>query len=393
MSPTAGQSLRNFFFRIFGTFCALIASWIAWYIVDENPAGTIVFFFIFLHASVYVLLKYPQYTTVGMISQVTMAIIIGYGLQVRQIGIEIATSNGQAYHPIYELGPIRLATVCAGLFVAWIWTVFPYPISEHNQIRKSLSGSLYLLANYYSVTRETVRLRLRNEQGDMTLKDSPGRKLEKARTKLYSKANLAIAGLRTQSGFLKFDIPIGGKFPQEKYQEIITRLQSILNFMSLINTASYSFTELRQEGAGGHGLKWLADLQRLVGQAKLASEQVTSLLSLMSASVSVGQPLPPYLRVPEEYWFAERLEEMDQDILSVRHIAEPGYASFAVVQVSTKFVHDDLRALVAAVKELVGELDFSYHIVSTTDRTGRESEETALFAKTDSHSTSRTKQE
>lgn len=381
MSPTAGQSLRNFILRILGTFVAVIAAWIAWYIVDGKTPGVIVFYFIVIHGGVYILLKYPQYMPVGMISQITLSLVIGYELQVRKIGVQVATSNGQAYYPIYELGPIRLATVVAGLFVAWIWTIFPYPISEHNQIRKSLGSALYLLANYYSVTHETVRLRLRDELGDMSSKESPGRKLEKSRNKIYSKANLTIQGLRAQSEFLKFDIPIGGKFPREQYQNLVVHLQSILNFMSLISLASYSFTELREEGYEKN-LRWLKDFQKLVGQANMTSEQVTTLLSLMSASVNGGQALPPYLRVPEPWLLANKLDSMDRELLSVRHIAEPGYASFAVVQIGTKFIHDDLKRLVAGVKELVGELDFSYHIVSTTDPDRGESEETLVYTRT-----------
>lgn len=380
MSPSAGQSLRNFILRILGTSAAMIAAWIAWYIVDGQTAGVIVFFFIALHGGVYILLKYPQYTPVGMIGQVTVGLIIGYELQARKVGVEVATSNGQAYYPIYELGPIRLATVCAGLFVGWIWTIFPYPISEHNQIRKNLASALYLLANYYSVTHETVRLRIRDELGDMTSKESPGRKLEKARNKIYSKANLTIQGLRAQSAFLKFDIPVGGKFPRQQYQDLVVHLQSILNFMSLVSLSSYSFTELREEGTED-SLRWLHDFQQLVGEAHMTSEQVTTLLSLVSASVSNGQALPPYLRVPEPWVLASKLDTMDRDILSVRHIAEPGYASFAVVQIGTKFIHDDLRRLIAGVKELVGELDFSYHIVSTTD-SSRESDETLVYTRT-----------
>ena len=63
----------------------------------------------------------------------------------------------QAYYPVWELGLIRLATVLGGLFVAWVWTIIPYPITEHSQLRKNLGSSLYLLANYYSV-RELLHL-------------------------------------------------------------------------------------------------------------------------------------------------------------------------------------------------------------------------------------------
>lgn len=44
---------------------------------------------------------------------------------------------------------------------------------------------------------------------------------------------------------------------------------------------------------------------------------------------------------------------MDRDILSVRHIAEPGYSAFAVMQVSTRCIIDDLEKLIQSVFALV----------------------------------------
>lgn len=382
MSPSAGQSVRGFVLRIFGTTIAMLLSWIAYYIVDGKTAGVLVFYFLFLHFGLYILLKYPQYTPVGMISQVTLTLILGYELQVRQIGIATAQSNGQAYYPIYELAPIRLATVCGGLFLAWIWTVFPYPITEHSQLRQNLGRSLYLLANLYSVVHESVLVRLRGEEGDANSKGSPGYKLAKARRKIYGKSSVLLSSLSAQSAFLKFDIPIGGKFPREKYQHIIGQMQSALNFMALISIASEEFSRLQTANGdddGQNGSKWLANFRRIIGEAHVTSEQVTGLLSVLSASILSATPLPPYLRVPEHYQLSKRLDDIDEDILNVRHIAEPGYSAFAVIQVGTRCVINDLRSILSAVKELVGELDFSYHIVSTRDPSRNESEVTVTL--------------
>jgi hypothetical protein len=365
MSPSAGQSLRNFLLRILGTIVAMLLSLITWYIVDGKVAGVLVFLFIFLHLGSYVLIKYPQYTPVGMIGQITLILIIGYELQVEKLGIETATSNGQRYYPIYELGPIRLATVCAGLLIAWFWTIFPYPITEHNQMRNGLSQALYLLANYYSVMHETVFIRLRDI--DCTRKDSPAHQLEKMRLKLYSKASLTIQNLRAQSQFLKFDIPIGGRFPGEKYQKLVDEMQSMLNFMSLVSLASSTFENVRNDYPDAGGQRWLRSLRKVVGEAEMTSQEITTTLSLMSAAVSAGHPLPPYLRIPEAYLLEQKLDALDRDLLSVRHIAEPGYASFAVMQVGSRCIIDDMKRVMAGVKDLVGELDFSYHIISTSD--------------------------
>jgi hypothetical protein len=106
---------------------------------------------------------------------------------------------------------------------------------------------------------------------------------------------------------------------------------------------------------------------------------VTTLLSLLSSSITNGNPLPPYVRVPAPYQLSERLDNLDRDILSIRHIAEPGYASFSVIQIGTKSLLDDLQKLLDGVRELVGELDFSFHVISTSDKSKEDSEETLTY--------------
>jgi len=374
MSPSAGQSLFSFLLRIAGTFAAMCTSFIIWYIVDGHTAGVLVFFWFFVMWGFYIVIKYPKIIPVGMIFSVTNTLIIGYELQVRKIGITLSESNGQAYYPIYELAPYRLATVCAGIFVAWFWTIFPYPISEHSELRQDLGSALYLLANYYSVVQETVRTRI---YGREDLSDgSPYEALEKARLKVFSKSVLILQNLRTHSAFIKYDLPIGGRFPKATYDKIINRIQDILNFTSLISFASQTFTDMNLASDGSNSeSEWLRDFRRLVRDANVTSREVTTLLALLSASVASGQPLPPYLKTPEAYQLSTKLDAMDKDILSVRHIVEPGFAAFACIQIGTKCIADDLKALLRDVKELVGELDFSFHVVSTADGSAGSSKE------------------
>ena len=76
------------------------------------------------------------------------------------------------------------------------------------------------------------------------------------------------------------------------------------------------------------------------------SQEITSILALLSASVTNGNPLPPYLKAPQAYKLSARLEELDADILSIKHIAEPGYSAFAVMQIASSLVSDDLEKLI-----------------------------------------------
>lgn len=89
-------------------------------------------------------------------------------------------------------------------------------------MRQSLGASLYMLANYYSVIHETVKIRMRGGEGDWTLKTSAGRRLAKARNKVFSKLMLMLNGLRTYSEFQRWEVPVGGRFPKRKYDSIIS---------------------------------------------------------------------------------------------------------------------------------------------------------------------------
>ncbi|KAL5343024.1 hypothetical protein BJX70DRAFT_244340 [Aspergillus crustosus] len=361
MSPTSGQSIFGFALRIFGTILAMVLSFLCWYIPGQKTPGILVFFFLFTAATFYIPVKQFRFRIAGIITVISTAMIVGYELQARKIGQQNVSANGQTYYPIYLLAPYRLAVVTGGIAVAFFWTFFPYPISEHSVLRQNLGSSLYLLANYYSILHETVTARMRGDEGDIALRTTAGRRLLKARNKVFSKQMIMLSSLRTYSEFLKWEVPIGGRFPKEQYDRIITCIENIVNYLSLLGYASDSLKHLDDESDSA----WLSDLKRLIASARVTTHQVTSVLCLLSASLTNQQPLPPYLKTPKPYSFSKRLEQLDKDILSLRHIAEPGFATFAVLQISTRCIVGDVERLMKDVKTLVGELDFSFHALST----------------------------
>ena len=59
----------------------------------------------------------------------------------------------------------------------------------------------------------------------------------------------------------------------------------------------------------------------------------------------------------------------------MKHVEEPGYSAYAVMQVASSLVTDDLARLVDHVKDLVGETDFSFTVGmsdSSVDSVGSE---------------------
>lgn len=124
-------------------------------------------------------------------------------------------------------------------------------------------------------------------------------------------------------------------------------ITSIVNYTALLGYASGTFAQpsLNGDEADPSSAQWFQDFRRIILASNITSHEITSLLALLSSSITNGQPLPPYLRAPQAFQLARRLEAIDRDILSIRHITEPGYAAFAVLQISTRCIQMDIEKL------------------------------------------------
>ncbi|KAI5369974.1 Putative ER transporter, 6TM [Septoria linicola] len=355
MTRTAGQSTWSFALRIAGTFIAMVASYIIWYIVDGHTAGVIVFLWLWMFLAFYILLKQKTLLIAGIISIVTAILVIGYELQTRVVGVEVSESNGQPAYPTYLLAPYRLATVCGGLAVAYIWTIFPYPVSESTELRKDVGAALYMLANLSSVVHELVRSRVQKIDGDESAKGTRAFHLEKARNQVFTKTLSLLTTLQQNSAFSKFQIRVGGRFPHEEYTGLIESIQRVLQYTSLIAYASRTFSATEADS------EWSVDFRKLLGGVNATSHRLTSLLALLSSSITDGKALPPHLDIPQHARYVKNLEAIDRDILSVRHIAEPEYSAFAVIQICAQCINDDVVKITRHVKTLVGTIDFTFH--------------------------------
>lgn len=225
MGANGGQGIFGFACRIFGTTLSMSTSIILWYMGDGRTGAVIPLLYLFTALWFYALVKWPRFAVVAIISAVTQILIVGYELGVKKTGIKLATSTGQPYYTIYLLAPYRLATVAGGLFVAFIWTFIPYPVSTHSALRRDLGSTMHLLANYYSCVHTTVDLRLSAGHKHNKKKGTPAWKLEKARSKVFSKTIVLLNKLRDNPSYLRHEPSFGGKFPKYTYDELIESMQ------------------------------------------------------------------------------------------------------------------------------------------------------------------------
>jgi hypothetical protein len=166
------------------------------------------------------------------------------------------------------------------------------------------------------------------------------------------------------------------------FPRLILNVQNLLKYCSLLSYASATFSPTNPSSpsaaaAAADGKppshdEWGLDFRRLLLSSQSTSHELTSLLALLSSSLLHGRPLPPYLTPPTTGRYVARLNKIDHDILKNRHIADPEYAAFAVMQICARCMQDDIAKIQRTVTGLVGEIDFSFHAVSSE----RGSEET-----------------
>jgi hypothetical protein len=138
-------------------------------------------------------------------------------------------------------------------------------------------------------------------------------------------------------------------------------MQNMFNYMALMSYSSGTFlTEPEAEET-----EWMADFRRFTSDLTITSHQMTSTLCLTSFSLTNAQPLPPYLKLPHPYALPDRMESVDPEVLSVKHVAEPCYAAFAVLEVASSLVGQEMSNIVKGVQNLVGEVDFSFHVMDS----------------------------
>lgn len=270
-------------------------------------------------------------------------------MQVRKLGIPTATSNGQPYYPIYLFGPYKLAAVAAGCAISFFWVIFPYPITAKSQLRRLLGRSLFVLAQFYSCMHTTIELWFADELGTQTDPSSPGYRLQASRHKIFKEEMLLLTGLRMHSHFSTFEPPIGGRFPKERYDNIIAEIQRILTSMSLMAHTTQNLDALAIEsdhGDADRGNQWMRRLADIaLKSADFNSHRITSLLCHLSAAIANGQPLPPYLSMPDLFPLARQLQRIDHELLSIRHIEDPAFSAFVSLEVLRSVVSVNLQGL------------------------------------------------
>lgn len=190
--------------------------------------------------------------------------------------------------------------------------------------------------------------------------------LQKARRAIFKEEMTLLASLRALSHFSTFEPPIGGKFPKATYDAIIDQIQRILISMALMaqitsttsttnaDTNTESKSESESESKSKSAIGWSTRLATAALQStEFKSHATTSLLCHLGSAITNAQPLPPYLSAGELFPLARWVRHVDGEMLSLRHVDDPWFAGFGLLEVLRSVVGVELEGLLGYVTYLL----------------------------------------
>ncbi|UKZ52913.1 hypothetical protein TrVGV298_006699 [Trichoderma virens] len=331
MARTAGSSTFLLIGRVLGTIASMVTSYIIWYAVDEKTPGILILLWLWFIVIGYLFVKFPDFFSIWFVALIASIVMIANELQTRKLGKEVVLQSGQAVYAPYIIFPYRLAVVTLGVGTGYFWTVFPYPLSEHSELRQIIAKTMYELAHYYMCIQQTIIARLHGNFGDLGDKTSPGSHLQAARRRIFHKYQALNTRSKTSFQFLDWEFALGGRFPKQTYGEMLSILERLGSYMTL---ASYVSRELKVPDAAS---SWWANDPTGTAEAHLTPDGITARMIILHSALSRAHPLPPELAVLKIPHLGEFLT---RDVP-----ADEGFAAAALIHTVNWYLIRDVNRL------------------------------------------------
>ena len=275
--------------------------------------------------------KFPNFYSIWLVALIAAIVMIANELQVRQLGDKAVSESGQAVYAPYIIFPYRLAVVTLGVIVAYFWTLFPYPLSEHSELRQEVAKSMYILANMSRCIEQTIHARLNGTSGDVDDRNSPIFRLQNTRRRIFRKYQIMSTSAKTYYRFLDWEFSLGGRFPKKTYGEILAILERISSYMTL---SGYVSKALKHDPTAAG---WWTTDQNDTAQAHLTPGGVTMRMVVLHSALSRAHPLPPKLM---ELKIPNLNEFLTRDIPT-----EEGFAAAALIHTVNWYLIRDVNRL------------------------------------------------
>ncbi|KAK9764644.1 hypothetical protein K7432_007686 [Basidiobolus ranarum] len=179
--------------------------------------------------------------------------------------------------PVWKVAGMRCLTVMIGVVAASIMYCLPFPDTGRVALRRRLAGTVRDISVLYTCLTYV----LENWSPDSSTTESQRKQFEKLALNIYQQ----IASERILLEHTKYEPPLRGKYPRDKYIRVLEHVENMIN---MLQTIELSLEKIPQ--------KWRASL-------KPREPYVATVLAgfkYISAGLAAKISLPPYLSYPKD---------------------------------------------------------------------------------------------
>jgi hypothetical protein len=259
----------------------------------------------------------------------------------------VNSQSGQQYLPVYLLGPYRIIVTFIGVVIAFIFTIFPYPVTSKDILRQDIAVLFQLLSRMSSVTEERMQ-EAGNSDASRGFQDK--RKwLGKVGSKCIAVHTRCIDNLR----YASWEPNLQYEFPKDVYCDLLNSIQRQLTHWKRTKGSLFELGIVQNLAISGMTGPLLCGTPLFQSHSHLTP----SLYHTLSGSLSLDIPLPPFLSTSREVSFSSLINDRLRTERELRHVGLNGYAVFAALEVTAGLASWEVRRCVELVRSLVGEVD------------------------------------
>lgn len=295
LAVLGGEFIFSLLSRVLGTGVGIVLGMLLWYIStglgNGNPYGMAatcaVAFIPMMFMRVY---APPAVLVFSIMFNVTAVLVVGYSWI--DSHLTVLANSGIGYDVAWRRGLLVLIGVAA----AFIVTIFPRPASTRAMVRETFARNTTEIARLYSIVIEAWIV-VRENDGQSKSKvvvtdkraDEGSNDLSKSTTELladfrnrFVASQGTLAYLDQQIKMASLDFPIRGRWPKERYEELLAVQARMLESLSQLSSAITGLDEVWR----------LKTLQYTAILDPRIISEISMTLALVGQALKTGTPLP-----------------------------------------------------------------------------------------------------
>ncbi|KAI9279412.1 hypothetical protein BC943DRAFT_355200 [Umbelopsis sp. AD052] len=327
MFPSSGLLIFGFFLRLLGTIIGSVLGIVVWEICQGVTYALAVVMFILNYILYHIFFYKPFWRVCTLMTQITLILVVAYRYNY------VLQNNAE---PVWEVAGKRCLLVVIGVVAASIMYCIPFPVTGRVELRYRLAQTVRDIGTLYSALIYSFE----NVDANSHLDEQQRKKF----AKLALSIQRQIALERTLLAHAKYEPPLRGKYPQEKYAKLLDTVDNMADMVYAMGASLEKLPPFLRE-----------DLSRKAKEArKTYIATVMTGFKLVSAALAAKTSLPPYLHYPKDALreFGEKIRQVPNTDSS--YFKDPGYTVFAAYFLNSGSFVMELQKLLEIMEDLVG---------------------------------------